>query len=183
MFIHAALDLPVPVASAVGRLFPALGRHRLDELSDDAYAAGLVALARVGPFGDVAGLSKTVRLELLDPLPVDDGVRLQLRWVATGVTGQLFPALDADLDIIAVDEQRCVLSIKAVYTPPLGAAGAGIDRLLLHRAARATMGSLLRGLGRSLTDPSPAAPPRAHRLRLGPVRFFPTAPVAPIAEV
>ena len=182
MFIHASLDLPLPVASAVGRLYAAMGRHRLDEVSDDAYAAGLLRLARVGPFGDVGGLSKTVRLELLDPRPVDDGVRLQLRWVATGVTGQLFPALDADLDIVAVDEQRCALSIKAVYAPPLGAAGAGIDRLLLHRAARATMRSMLRGLARSLTDPSPAAE-RADRPRLGPVRFFPAAPDAPIAEV
>jgi len=178
MFIHATLDLPLPVASAVARLYPALGRHRLDELSSDAYAAGLATLTRVGPFGDTAGLSKTVRLELLDPLPVDAGVRLQLRWVATGATGQLFPALDADLDIIAVDEQRCALSIKAVYTPPLGAAGAGLDRLVLHRAARATMRSLLRGLRRSLTDPSPAAPP-ADRSRPGPVRFLQSAPTPP----
>ncbi len=182
MFIHASLDLPLPVASAVGRLYAAMGRHRLDEVSDDAYAAGLVRLARVGPFGDVGGLSKTVRLQMLDPRPVDDGVRLQLRWVATGVTGQLFPALDADLDIIAVDEQHCALSINAVYAPPLGAAGAGIDRLVLHRAARATMRSLLRGLGRSLADPSPAAA-RASQPPLGPVRFFPTATDTPIAEV
>ncbi len=119
---------------------------------------------------------------MLDPRPVDDGVRLQLRWVATGVTGQLFPALDADLDIIAVDEQHCALSINAVYAPPLGAAGAGIDRLVLHRAARATMRSLLRGLGRSLADPSPAAA-RASQPPLGPVRFFPTATDTPIAEV
>ena len=176
MFIHATLDLPIPVASAVERLYPALGCHRLDELSDDAYAAGLVSLARVGPFGDLRGLSKTVRLEMLDPLPLDNGVRLQLRWVATGLTGQLFPALDADLDIAAVDEQRCAMSIKAIYTPPLGAAGAGFDRLLLHRAARATMRSLLRGLGRSLIAAPQAALPRAVQLRLGPVRFFPTAP-------
>jgi hypothetical protein len=88
---------------------------------------------------------------------------------ATGMAGQLFPALDADLDIIAIDEQRCALSIKARYTPPLGAAGVSIDRLLLHRAARATMRSLLRGLGRALV--APAAVPSADRPRLGPVRF------------
>jgi len=123
-----------------------------------------------------------VRLQMLDPRPVDDGVRLQLRWVATGVTGELFRALDADLDIIAVDEQHCALSINAVYDPPLGVTGAGIDRLILHRAARATVRSLLRGLGRDLTDPSPAAA-RASRPRLGPVRFFPTATNTPIAEV
>jgi hypothetical protein len=174
VFIRATLDLPVPVASAVERLDAALARHRLDEVSDDAYAAGLVVLTRVGPFGETAGLSKKVRLELLTPRQVDHGIRLQLRWVATGATGQLFPALDADLDLVAVDEQHCVLSINAVYDPPLGALGAGIDRVVLHSAARATMRALLREWGRSLTEdrraPNLAA---TARVRLGPVRFIP----------
>jgi hypothetical protein len=176
MFIHATLDLPVPVASAVNRLHAALARHQLDEVSDDAYAAGLVALTRVGPFGEAAGLSKTVRLQLLDPQPVERGVRLPLRWMATGATGQLFPALDADLDLLAVDEHTSVLSINAVYNPPLGALGAGIDRLVLHRAARATIRALLRELGHSLTVTRQAAHPAATgRLRLGPVQFSPSA--------
>lgn len=174
MFICATLDLPVPVATSIDRLYAALARHRLDEVSDGAYAAGLVALSRVGPFGEVAGLSKTVRLQLLDPLPIEHGVRLQLRWVATGAAGQLFPALDADLDLLAVDEQNCVLSINAVYAPPLGALGAGIDRLVLHRAARATMRALLREWGRSLTEDRQAPNLAATaRVRLGPVRFIP----------
>jgi hypothetical protein len=174
VFICATLDLPVPVATSIDRLYVALARHRLDEVSDDAYAAGLVALSRVGPFGEVAALSKTVRLQLLDPLPIEHGVRLQLRWVATGAAGQLFPALDADLDLLTVDEQNCVLSINAVYDPPLGALGAGIDRLVLHRAARATMRALLREWGRSLTEDRKAPNLAAMaRVRLGPVRFIP----------
>jgi hypothetical protein len=174
VFIRATLDLPIPLARAVERLDAALARHRLDEVSDDAYAAGLVVLTRVGPFGEVAGLSKTVRLELLTPRQVDQGMRLQLRWVATGPTGQLFPALDADLDLYAVDEQHCALSINAVYDPPLGALGAGIDRILLHRAARATMHALLRELGHTLTQIRQAGGSAAvGRRRLGPVRFTP----------
>jgi hypothetical protein len=174
MFIHATLDLPVPVATAVERLYPALWQHRLDEFSDDAYAAGLTALTKVGPFGEVAGLSKTVRLQLLAPRPLEDGVRLQLRWVATGATGQLFPALDADLDLLALDEQNCALSINAVYDAPLGALGARVDRLVLHRAARATMVALLRDLGRTLTKTAQATQPAAtDHTRLGPVRFTP----------
>jgi hypothetical protein len=173
MFIHATVDLPIPVASAIDRLHVALARHRLDQVSDDAYQAGLVELTRVGPFGEVAGLSKMVRLELLDPRPIHNGVRLPLRWVATGPAGQLFPALDADLDLTAISEHSSALSISAVYHPPLGVLGAGIDRLLLHRAARATMRALLRGLGRSLTNPSHATTPHPQP-RLGPVRFSPT---------
>jgi hypothetical protein len=174
VFVRATLDLPVSVVSAVERLDAALARHHLDEVSDDAYAAGLVVLTKVGPFGEVAGLSKKVRLELLAPRPVDDGVRLQLRWVATGTTGQLFPALDADLDLLAVDEQHCALSINAVYDPPLGALGASIDRILLSRAARATMRALLRELGDTLTQMRRAeGAPATDLLRLGPVRFTP----------
>ena len=172
VFIRATLDLPVPVGSAVERLYAALVRHRLDEAADDAYAAGLVVLTRVGPFGEIAGLSKTVRLELLAPRQVGDGMRLQLRWVATGTTGQLFPALDADLDLLAVDEQHCALLINAVYDPPLGAFGAGIDRILLHRAARATMRALLREVGHTLTQmPQAEGSAATGRVRLGPVRF------------
>jgi hypothetical protein len=174
VFIRATLDLPVPVACAVERLYAALAGHRLDEVSDDAYAAGLVVLTRVGPFGEVAGLSKEVRLELLAPRQVNEGVRLQLRWVATGTTGQLFPAIDADLDLLAIDEQQCALSINAVYDPPLGALGTGIDRILLHRAARATMRALLRELGHTLTEMREAeVSAGTDRVQLGPVRFTP----------
>jgi hypothetical protein len=174
VFIRASLDLPVPVAHAIERLDAALARHRLDDVSDDAYAAGLVVLSRVGPFGQVPGLSKKVRLELLPPRQVDHGVRLQLRWVATGATGQLFPALDADLDLLALDEQHCELSINAVYDPPLGALGAGIDRILLHQAARTTMRALLRELGHTLTEMWQVDGSAAiGRLRLDPVLFTP----------
>lgn len=175
MFIHATLELPIPAATAIDRLYPALRHDHFGELSDKAYQAGLVTLARVGPFGDVPGLAKTVRLQLLEPRPVDDVMRVPMRWVATGATGQLFPALDADLDVATVDEQRSELSIHAVYTPPLGAVGAGVNGLLLHRAARATIRALLRGLGRSLTSPETTAdePPA-----LGNVVFTPSAEAA-----
>lgn len=175
MFIHATLELPIPAATAIDRLYLTLRDDQFGDLSDKAYRAGLVTLARVGPFGDVPGLAKTVRLQLLEPHAVDNVMRVPMRWVATGATGQLFPALDADLDVAAIDERRCVLSIHAVYTPPLGAVGAGMNSLLLHRAARATIRSLLRGLGRSLAAPDvhPGEQPE-----LGRVFFTPSAEAA-----
>lgn len=175
MFIHATLELPIPAATAINRLCPALRCDHFGELSDKAYEAGLVTLARVGPFGDVPGLAKTVRLQMLEPHMVDNVMRVPMRWVATGATGQLFPALDADLDIATIDEQRCEISIRAVYTPPLGAVGAGINSMLLHRAARATIRSLLRGLGRSLTSPDTVSNDAPE---LGRVIFWPSAEAA-----
>jgi hypothetical protein len=163
MFIQASLELPVPADTAVRRLYPAVHDSAFEDLSEQAYEAGMHALVKVGPLGEAPLLSKTVRLELLEPHAVPGGARVPLRWEATGATGHLFPVLDADLDIAAVDEHRCTLSINAVYTPPLGALGAGIDRLVLSRAARATMRSLLRGLADALSRPSESAgtPPPA----------------------
>jgi hypothetical protein len=103
MFIHAILELPTEAATAVDRLYLAPRRDQLNELSDEAYEAGMVTLTRVGPFGGVPGLSKIVRLEMLEPKRVGGVFRVPLRWVATGPAGQLFPALDADLDITPID--------------------------------------------------------------------------------
>jgi hypothetical protein len=174
MFINANLELPIPATTASDRLYPALRGDRLNALSDEAYQEGLVVLTRVGPFGDLPGLSKTVRLEMLEPHRDGDVLRVPLRWVATGRAGQLFPALDADLDITAIDQHRCVLSINAVYTPPLGGIGAGIDELMLHRAARATIRSLLRGLGHALLVASPEAT-LADEPELDKIEFSPNA--------
>jgi hypothetical protein len=178
MFIHASLELPIPAATAAQRLYATLHSRLprgLSEISDEAYAAGLQMQTRVGPLGDTPVLSKKVRLELLEPISVADGLRVPLRWVATGVTGHLFPALDADLDITAIDEQRCELSINAVYTPPWGEVGARIDQLLLGRAARATMRSLLHGMGSSLMTSSPATPIPAPHSDLGQITISPAA--------
>jgi hypothetical protein len=173
VFVRAALDLPVPLDRASGRLHGVLAAERLQLVSDRAYSAGLVTLVHVGPFGELAGLSKTVRLEVLEPRPIEDGLRVPLRWMATGPAGRWFPALDADLDLTAVDEGASTLSINAVYDPPLGAFGAGIDRLVLHRAARATMRALLQDLGDRLTDPAPKSALRQDRGRAVRVRFVP----------
>ncbi len=150
MLLRATLELPVPASTAADRLIHAVHQRGLNELSTQAYQDGIQTLTRVGPFGAVPGLAKTVQVETLEPRVIPGGIRVPLRWVATGRTGQLFPALDADLELTEIDPQRCLLAVNAAYRPPLGSAGAGLDRLLLHRTARATMRSLLHGLARSL---------------------------------
>lgn len=156
----------MPAATAADRLSSVLVPNGLDQLADEAYQAGAQTLTRVGPLGDAAGVSKAVRVETLEARSIVDGVRIPFRWVATGRSGRLFPTLDANLDITVLDEQRSTLSINASYTPPFGAAGAGLDRLVLHRAARATMRALLRGLAE-------AAIPHG---KPGEIRFLPDEP-------
>jgi hypothetical protein len=149
------LELSFPVARA--RLSALTGGGWLGHRSAEAYAAGLAGLVRVGPFGAVLGASKLVRVSLLDPVPRDDQMIIPLRWEATGPAGRLFPVLDANLVLTpGPDADHCVLALVGAYRPPLGAAGAALDRVLLNRAASATIRSLLTSVGESLLPPSPA---------------------------
>ena len=122
----------------------------LRDASGHAYADGLVGLARVGPFGDVIGASKLVRVSLLEPIPREDSVVLPLRWEATGVMGKLFPVLDANVMLAPDGDGRTRLTFTGAYRPPLAAMGTGIDRVVLHRAASATVRSLVREISDTL---------------------------------
>jgi len=54
-----------------------------------------------------------------------------------------FPVLDANIRLSDAGGERTEMVLTASYRPPLGAAGAGLDRLLLHRVATATIKTLL----------------------------------------
>jgi hypothetical protein len=157
---HAVgLDLGYPVARA--RFLRLAHADWLDGPSRDAYADGLVGEMRVGPFGGVPGMSKLVRVSLLDPVPRDDLVLVPIRWEATGRMGGLFPVLDANLILGADDTGRAVLRITGSYRPPLDALGEGLDQAVLHRVARATLNSLLHRIAATLAHPAegPEVPP------------------------
>jgi hypothetical protein len=140
----------------------------LSDASGDAYAEGLAGLVRVGPLGDVLGASKLVRVRLLEPVERPGSLTLSLRWEATGIMGRLFPVLDANIILIPAGEHASQLALAGAYRPPFAAAGRGLDRVLLHRAASATVRSLLRRMAETITaatpgvaGPGPAAPESA----------------------
>jgi hypothetical protein len=152
---EVALDLAYPVART--RLGGLTRSGWLGTRSEKAYADGLT-LIRVGPFGSALGASKLVRVRLLEPLPREDEMVIPLRWEATGAMGRLFPVLDANLVLTAGDQDgRCTLALMGAYRPPLGAAGAALDRVMLHRAAMATVRSLLTDVAGSLLAPEAEA--------------------------
>jgi hypothetical protein len=51
--------------------------------------------------------------------------------------------LDADLTVTPAADGTSVLALAAVYRAPLGAAGAGLDRAILHKVASATVRTFL----------------------------------------
>lgn len=129
----------------------------LSDASSDAYAEGLAGLVRVGPFGSMLGASKLVRVLLLEPVEREGSLTLSLRWEATGVMGRLFPVLDANVILIPAGEDASQLALAGAYRPPFAAVGQGLDRVLLHRAASATVRSLLRRMAETITAATPRA--------------------------
>jgi hypothetical protein len=124
----------------------------LDGVSQDAYSEGISGLLRVGPFGRVPGLSKQVRLQLLEPVPHDDELILPIRWEATGAMTRLFPVLDANLALARAADGRAVLRLAGSYRPPLDGVGVELDQLALHRVADATIRALLQRIAGTLDE-------------------------------
>ena len=149
--------LSVSIGAARARLANLLHDGWLDAAAETAYRGGVDHLLRVGPFGDKPGLSRTVRVQFLDPVDHGDSVTIGMRWAAAGVTSGLFPVLDADIRLAAEGEEDTRMTLTGVYRVPLGAVGVGLDRVLLHRVATATVGSLLTQLAQALAGTAPAA--------------------------
>jgi hypothetical protein len=153
MFVEEELLLDAPFPAARRRLAALLQEGWLSGASGEAYADGHTALIRVGPFGDVPGASRLVRVRFMEPAPQGDAVILPLRWEAEGATGRLLPVLDADIALRPSGEQTRLV-ISGSYRPPLDGLGARLDKLALSPVATATVKSLVRRIGKELASPA-----------------------------
>jgi hypothetical protein len=152
MFVSAEALAELGFPAAVAGLAD-LAHGGLTGVSQAAYGDGLTGLARIGPLGEVPGMSTLVQVQVLDVVTRSESAVLGLRWQTTGPGGRLFPALDADLWLTPAGEHSARLSLAGVYRPPLGALGAGLDRAAFHRVADATARSLLARVADALTRP------------------------------
>jgi hypothetical protein len=167
MFVAQELSLDVSYAVARACFDQFLHSGWLTDASGRAHADGLSGLIRVGPFGAVLGASKLVRVQTLEPVHRGNAIALPLRWEATGALGRLFPVLDADLILMPDAMGAARLELKGVYRAPLAGIGTTADRLVLHRAATATVRALLRDVAETITaaarqtaDPAPQHAPK-----------------------
>ena len=124
----------------------------LTEVSEGAYESGLVGFARVGPLGDLPGMSKLVQVQVREVLTRGESAVLTLRWEATGPGGALFPALDADITLTPAGQDQSRLTLDGAYRPPLAVLGAGLDRMVLHRVATPTARSLLDRIAAAIAE-------------------------------
>jgi len=126
--------------------------------SRDAYGGAVTGLARVGPLGSVPWLSKLIQVQARDLVIGEGPAVLTLRWQATGPGGALFPVLDADIRLAPAGDRAVMLRLDGAYRPPLGIAGAGLDRAILRRVATATVQDFLGRIAEVIADPAAPAP-------------------------
>jgi len=93
----------------------------------------------------------------VEPVYRHEAMTLGVRWEATGVAGKSFPVLDANIRLSGEGSQGSRVVLTASYRPPLGAAGAGLDRLVLHKVATATIRTFLARVASALEGTREAA--------------------------
>jgi hypothetical protein len=164
VFLHVEQSINVGFAAASAELAAVTADGWLKRASANAYDAGLrgeagsvtdagrTGLARVGPRGDARLISKLVQVHVMNVRTHDGSVALALRWEATGSGGDLFPALDADIKLTPAGAEASLLTLDGAYRPPLGALGAALDTMILHRVATSTARSLLSQIAESIAE-------------------------------
>lgn len=167
MFAAYEISLDTPYEVVCTRPGHLINRSPLRNLSSAVYQGGLDTVVRVGPFGGTRGLSKLVRLQALDPVRRDGKTTVSLRWEATGGAGELFPVLDADLTVSPDGDDRSRLDLVGSYRPPLGRAGAALDRAIMGRVAEATIRSPATSGSRGHRADTRPASQRGHGAAVG----------------
>jgi carbon monoxide dehydrogenase subunit G len=160
MFVSDEARLAVSFRVAEARLVNLTHGGWLVSASERAYDEGLVGFLRVGPLGDLPGMSKLVRVHFRDVVTREDTALLTLRWEATGHGGGMFPALDADITLTPGGAEETRLTLAGAYRPPLASLGAGLDRRILHRVATATVRSLVSHVTEAIVHPAVVPEPR-----------------------
>jgi hypothetical protein len=139
----------------------------------------------------MAGASKLVKVLLLEPVEREGSLTLSLRWEATGAMGRLFPVLDANIILMPAGENASQLALAGAYRPPFATVGERLDRMMLNRAASATVRSLLRRIAETIApggaaDGGPSAPgpfpPRPDAETESPSRDRPASERAELAR-
>jgi len=159
MFIGDEARAAVSAAAAAARLASLASGGSLIQVS---YAAWNEGTAGIAP---VARLAELVAVQSRGPVRRGAISALILRWEAAAASGQLFPVLDADITVVPDGEQASLVGLAGVYrTVP----GAGLDPVIVHQAATATIRSLLGRITRAITDPAAARSRDVGRAALWP---------------
>jgi hypothetical protein len=147
VFLEESVEVARPLEAVWGRF-----------LGDGSWFAPLATAAeedgealyfRVGPSLAGGQVARKVRVILGPPHNRGEAIVVPLSWQANALPG-LFPVLDGDLVVAAIDAERCRVTLTGSYEPPLGEVGRQLDRALLHRVAHSTVRAFLDRVAASL---------------------------------
>jgi hypothetical protein len=150
MFVRYYVEIPL-TAQAAEHLLLQDPEAWLPGLATDATARAEALLTDVGFGRPGRRIEKQVQIEIGEPVQFPSKMALPIHWAATGPQN-LFPAMDADVEVAPLGPAWTQLSISARYEPPLGTIGRAIDRALLHRVAEATVKDFLDRAGEALVS-------------------------------
>jgi hypothetical protein len=153
MFFTDHRVLTTSISAARVRLAELVDDGWLSTASEHAYRDGLDHLLWSGPAGSVPGVSRLAGVRYTEPVHQARSVTRGMRWEITGVTGGLFPALDADITLHAHGEDATRTTLTGVYRLPVGPLGGGLDRALLRAVTTTTIHSLITRLS-TVLDPA-----------------------------
>jgi len=140
MYVKASVIAEHPVRQSIEAL--------LD--GDDSWFPLLVETAQGVPGEHLLGVGftvagvpveKRVTVELEPTRHGLDWLRLGFSWKPTLSAG-MFPGVHGELHLEPNSYRDTLITVSGTYAPPLGAAGRGLDRVLLHKVAEATFRSL-----------------------------------------
>ena len=136
MFVRYFAELSYPLASVESALLRSPSEW-IPGAAEHAEHIGEHLLADVG-FGGGTRMARQVVIELKDPVRFPSRTVLPISWHAAEHEN-LYPKLEADIEVAALGPDLTQFSVSARYQPPLGPVGKAIDKTFMHRVAEATI--------------------------------------------
>jgi len=150
MFVDEVVSLPIPPAAARDRL---LALMRVDAGWQDAASGAFDEGRKLLLLAGVAGATKHVIVQSLQPYRRGDTTVIPLRWVTEGPVGDRYPAVDANLELSPAVDGGSRLRFNGSYRPLPDHLDLALDEVVLAGAARATALALLGRVTRAILSP------------------------------
>ena len=150
MFVDEVVALPAPLAVARDRLSALM---RVDADWQDAASGALEEGRQLLLLAGVVGATKHVIVQSLPAYLRGATTVIPFRWVPAGPVGDLYPAVDANLELAPAEGGSSRLRFIGSYRPLPGHLDLTLDEVVLGGAARATALGLLGRITRVILSP------------------------------
>lgn len=147
MFIYYFTYAHRPMENILA-LFSAEPNEWVSQIFQQALEDSDLVRVRLG-VGERIRLSKEAWVQLGEPEALKRGVLIPIRIQVTG-SPMLFPTLEGEIEIAAIGGELTQLTLSGNYTPPIGAIGDAIDKVLLHRVVESSIKHFVEAMAKSL---------------------------------